>query len=222
MLFRRSWFPITVSLCNKLCMTYSSPVEITEKSSTEPNQHSSNTSCCLGPGCHLPKALCVSHSADNNSVACARQLSPKRKRNKCFSSQTSRMSLFLPQNRVETDALDPKLIYSSLGLCLIPHLPCLEPRYGQRLLQTQRCLSPSVLSGRHGPHSSRRCSGAGAASVLSKVIAQTGLGQSFLSILCPSCWAGPYTNTTDSPQCFLLPVPLCSGTKIMLGDRKGP
>lgn len=45
MLFRRSWFPITVSLCNKLCMINSSPVEIyTKKSSSEPEQHSRDTS----------------------------------------------------------------------------------------------------------------------------------------------------------------------------------
>lgn len=95
MLFR-SWFPITVSLCNKLCLIYSSPVEVcTKESSSEPEQHSSDTSSSSWTRVPFLE-LCVLPSAGNNSVACARQLSPMRKRNKCFSSQTSRMSLLLP------------------------------------------------------------------------------------------------------------------------------
>lgn len=67
------------------------------------------------------------------------------------------------QNRVETTGLDPKLICGSFGLCLNPYLPFLGPRHGQRLLQTQRCVSPvptaGVTVGQTRPHSSRRCSG---------------------------------------------------------------
>lgn len=112
----RSWFPITVSLCHKLCMVYPSSLEILHQEvTTEPNQHSSSS--CLGPGRRLK--LHVLHAAGNSSGACARQLSPKGKRNKCFSSQTSRMSSFL--------GLDPGLICSSFGLCLSPWQPRLGP-----------------------------------------------------------------------------------------------
>lgn len=88
--------------------------------------------------------------------------------------------------------------------------------------------------GRPRPHSSKRCSGVGAASALSKVTAS---GSHSWSSASPSFTSHHpaaglahgfpvlYTNTTDLPQCFLLPVgnaPLCGGTRTMLQKGKGP
>lgn len=102
MLFRSSFFPIAVSLGNKLCMTCSSPAEILHQEVicwAKPT--AVHAAVKLPPdldwGAFLPEALCSSCSAGNNSAAPSQQLSSKGKRNKCFSSQTSRMSLPLPK-----------------------------------------------------------------------------------------------------------------------------
>lgn len=87
---------LSVSATSFALSTHHQLRSCTKKSSSEPDQHSSDTSSSSWDQSAVYLELCVLHSAGNNSVACARQLSPTRKRKKCFSSQTSRMPSFLP------------------------------------------------------------------------------------------------------------------------------